>query len=56
MKVKITLDIEDLKLLIAYFEGDVEAMGDNARETQPQGRRIQTTLRAAVATAERTSK
>jgi hypothetical protein len=52
VKIKIALSLADWKLLVAYFEGNVEAMGDTAPELQPQARRIQTTMRRAIALAE----
>ena len=52
MKIRVTLSLDDWKLLVAYFEGDVEAMGETALELQPQARRIQNTMRKALALAE----
>lgn len=51
MKIKIELNLDDWKLLIAYFEGNVEAMGDTAPELQPQARRIQDTMHKACTLA-----
>ena len=51
--IKVTLSLDDWKLLVAYFEGDVEAMGDNAPELQDQARQIQNAMRRAIALHER---
>lgn len=51
-EIRVTLSLDDWKLLVAYFEGNVEAMGDNAPELQPQARRIQNTMRRAIVLGE----
>jgi hypothetical protein len=52
VNIRITLSLDDWKLLVAYFEGNVEAMGDTAPEFQPQARRIQNTMRKAIVLGE----
>ena len=43
--VTVTMHRRDWKLLTDYFEGDVEAMGDNApRDQQKQARKVQSWL------------